>query len=158
MIRDRRTLISIVLADMFVMLGAAFVMQDRYHFLKTRLPAVASTAAAATAPQKASNAAVPAPIPTEKTPAPAPSAQKRNILFSYRNSKPSRVEVIGSFNNWTPQLLKKGPNHTWSTSFSLEPGDYTYNYVVDGRAIRDPNNPRTAPEGRSLLTVKPIEK
>jgi 1,4-alpha-glucan branching enzyme len=78
-------------------------------------------------------------------------------MFSFRHSKPSRVEIVGSFNNWEPVPLVKGENHTWSVSLSLTPGEYTYNFVADGKVIRDPNNPRTAPEGRSLLVVKPLE-
>ena len=70
-------------------------------------------------------------------------------------SRPSRVEITGSFNNWTPSPFVKEDNHVWEITLTLVPGEYTYNFLVDGKPIRDPNNPRTAPEGRSLLVVKP---
>jgi hypothetical protein len=145
MIRDRRTLISVLAANVFVMAGALFVLRDRYVLMKTRAEA-------------------PTPAPAEQTRPPAPETPTgrapdngyRNILFSYRDSRPARVEIIGSFNDWEPQRMTKGANHTWTLGVRLKPGDHTYNFLVDGKAIRDPNNPRTAPEGRSLLTVKPL--
>lgn len=154
MIHDRRALLSLLLADLFVMAGAVFVLADRYQLMKGR--------AAGVTPPVSAEAPADAPAEPQAPAAPARAASAaakgvRHILFSYRNSKPARVEVVGSFNGWEPLALKKGKNHTWTVSVPLEPGDHTYNYLVDGKAIRDPNNPRTAPEGRSLLTVKPLD-
>jgi hypothetical protein len=46
----------------------------------------------------------------------------------------------------------------WALTVPLEPGEYAYNFVVDGRPIRDPNNPKVCDIGRgfknSLLKVK----
>lgn len=150
--KDRRTLFSIMLADLFVVAGALFVMHDRHQALSNRA-AEAYPAAQTAAPAAAAPKPPPADAAVKQT---AASMAPRNILFSYRNSKPGRVEIIGSFNDWTPQPMRKGKNHTWTASFSLPPGDHTYNYIADGKVIRDPNNPRTAPEGRSLLTIKPL--
>lgn len=157
---DRRTLLAVLLADVFVLAGALFILRDRYLLAKNRLPDIvtASPEAGRLAPAPAADLPSPAPDmpPVQKDAAQKPK-NVRNILFSYRNSKPARVEIIGSFNSWTPQPMTKGKNHTWSLMVPLEPGDYTYNYLVDGKVIRDPNNRRTAPEGRSLLSVKPPE-
>lgn len=163
--KDRRTLFSVMLADLFVVAGALFVMHDRHQALSGRVEAYPAAQAMAPA-----DAVTPRPAPaaatvkaTTASTAPRPVLQSgtapsggRNILFSYRNSKPGRVEIIGSFNDWTPQPMRKGKNHTWTASFTLPPGDHTYNYIADGKVLRDPNNPRTAPEGRSLLTIKPL--
>jgi plastocyanin len=89
-----------------------------------------------------------------KVPATPAAEPGRKILFTLRDSRPSRVEITGSFNNWTPAPFVKGENHVWEITLTLIPGEYAYNFLVDGKAIRDPNNPRTAPEGRSLRVVK----
>ncbi|MCB4757362.1 MAG: glycogen-binding domain-containing protein [Elusimicrobia bacterium] len=167
--KDRQTFLAIMLADIFVMGGAFFVMVDRYRLHTTITPPALSAGIPAKTfspiqpePAKKVPAATPFPDTAEQPAAPS-IAQKvldskpgipRRILFTYRNSKPKGVEIVGSFNNWKPLRMKKGANYIWSTMIPLEPGDYTYNYLVDGKVVRDPNNPRTAPEGRSLITVK----
>jgi hypothetical protein len=167
---DRRAHLSICLAGFFVMAGSGLILWSRW----SKAAAVPSTppppdpvvtagtgwpAHTPAAAEPAAPAAAAAPAPATSAPAaPAPAAAtKRNILFSYRNSKPLKVELVGGFNNWTPAPLTKGQNQTWEISVSLEPGEYAYNFIVDGKVTRDPNNPRTAPEGRSLLVVRPLQ-
>lgn len=162
--RDKRVYLSILIADLFVMAGAFFVLQDRWrlaHLLNVSPAGAPSFSPQAPAePEEArpsqeqprSNASSALRAPRSAAEAP------RHILFAYRHSKPTRVELIGSFNGWKPRPMKKGADHVWSLNVPLSPGDYTYNFVVDGRVIRDPNNRRTAAEGRSLLTVKPREE
>jgi hypothetical protein len=166
LIQDKRTLFSIWFADLFVMVGSLFVLQDRYNFINSRLPDIDPSAVSlsdlanpgAALSLKGQEAVSPVPATEELVSEPlARPRQTRNIMFSFRHSKPARVEVIGSFTNWDPRPLVKGKNHTWTASFPLAPGEYTYNFIVDGRVIRDPNNPRTAPEGRSLLVVQPAD-
>ncbi len=170
-IKNRRAFVVIWLADFFILLGAFFVMQDRYQMVKAQLASAPPPVPAqrqqahAVKPHRqmpaVSNGRTETPqdaytelLQRKRMALPATSAV-RNILFSYRNSKPSQVKIIGSFNDWVPQPMKKGKNHTWTIPVPLAPGDYTYNFLVDGKVIRDPNNPRTANEGRSFLTVKP---
>lgn len=53
-----------------------------------------------------------------------------------------RVTVAGTFNKWKTDadLLRKGKNGYWTISIPLEPGDYSYMFVVDGSAwVTDPN-------------------
>lgn len=87
---------------------------------------------------------------------------KRKILFQYRDSIPKRVSIIGDFNQWSPQLMKKGEGHLWSIALELEPGTYAYNFVIDGRVIRDPNNKKTKQANQkipsSLLVVQSPKK
>lgn len=183
MIIDRKTLLAVLLADFFVMFGAVFIMWDRVELARARLPniplretvsqlpeAQPETTQALDPQSQMSAATTESPltpvIPTADTatdatttPAaaePASYAPTRRIRFSYRNSKPLRVEIIGDFNKWQPQAMTRGKNFEWYATFPLRPGEYTYNFIVDGKVIRDPNNPRTASEGRSLLTVKPL--
>ena len=105
--------------------------------------------------------------PAKKTPikkdTPTASASgSRNIRFTYRNSKVKKVQIIGDFNEWIPQELERGENFTWKIDLSLEPGDYAYNYMVDGRPVRDPNNQKVTDAGRgfpnSFITIKPMAK
>lgn len=87
---------------------------------------------------------------------------KRNILFQYRDSRPSTVFIVGDFNSWTPQKMEKGDNHIWKIILQLEPGEYKYQFVIDGKWIRDPYNSRSKPDGyggeNSLLIVLPLDK
>ena len=85
----------------------------------------------------------------------------RNILFQYRNSKPLNVSIVGDFNNWIPQKMTKEKNHTWKIVFKLEHGEYNYQFVVDGKWIKDSYNPNSKPDGyggeNSVLIVKTLE-
>lgn len=87
------------------------------------------------------------------------TGEARHIGFAYRNSKVKKVEIIGDFNDWNPASMKKGANHTWSVTVDIVPGEYAYNFVVDGKPVRDPNNPKICNVGRgfpnSFLKVKP---
>ena len=84
---------------------------------------------------------------------------KRNIGFTFRHSKAKNVAIIGDFNDWTPEPMKKGGDFKWTFTQAIEPGEYSYNFVVDGRPVRDPNNQKISDTGRgfasSHLTVKP---
>ncbi len=181
---DRRSTLSLCLGSFFIMAGAAFVAWSRWDGLSHEQPSIKESAlpeAFNPALNARTGTGWPAATPAEKTPETPPAtatptaapgtpasppppaalpspATKRNIRFTYPNSKPLKVEIVGSFNNWTPAPMTKGENHLWETTVSLAPGEYTYNFIVNGKVVRDPNNPRTAPEGRSLLLVKPLNK
>lgn len=69
--------------------------------------------------------------------------------FSYRTpGDVKKITVEGSFNGWNkeshPLTLNNG---VYSVSVKLEPGSYTYKFVVDGAEILDPSNSETAPTG-----------
>jgi hypothetical protein len=87
-------------------------------------------------------------------------SETRNISFIYKNSKVKKVEVIGDFTEWTPVKMIKGSNSTWKLNMSLAPGEYAYNFVIDGKPRRDPNNPKVCNAGRgfpnSFLKVKSL--
>jgi len=167
---DRRATLSICLGSFFLMLGSGFLLWSRWEKLshgttpvkKVNLPETFDPAPGVgtgwPTPAVPSNPATPA-APPARPPAPAPSpdsGKTRNIRFTLRDSRPTKVELIGNFDNWTPEPMAKGDNYIWEISVPLKPGEYTYNFLVDGKPSRDPNNPRTAPEGRSLLVVKPL--
>jgi hypothetical protein len=54
----------------------------------------------------------------------------------------NRVSVAGSFNKWKidADVLTRAENGYWTISIPLKPGDYSYMFVVDGKAwVTDPN-------------------
>jgi len=57
------------------------------------------------------------------------------------------VYVVGDFNNWQlnneSQMHKEDDSGLWSKKLRLRQGLYQYRFVVDGRWIDDPSNPRT---------------
>ncbi len=79
--------------------------------------------------------------------------QKKLQSFTFRfkpESKPEKVIVIGSFNNWNRQanpLTERGNGGIFETSINLEPGNYFYKFSVDGKDIIDPENKETVPTG-----------
>jgi len=68
--------------------------------------------------------------------------------------------VIGDFTEWIPIKMARGASHTWKLNVTLAPGDYAYNFVIDGKPKRDPNNPKVCNAGRgfpnSFLKVKSL--
>lgn len=70
----------------------------------------------------------------------------------------SSVSVSGTFNNWsysnTPLLKKNG---VWITTIQLPPGEYAYQFIVDGYSMLDPKNQEVKKDSGqigSLLQVK----
>ena len=66
---------------------------------------------------------------------------------------------MGDFNQWSPQLMKKDQNHNWTITLTLQPGEYAYNFIIDGKIIRDPSNRKIKKANQkilsSLLIVRP---
>jgi hypothetical protein len=96
------------------------------------------------------------PAQTETAPAVSESApvEKRRILFSLPRPNAKSVTIVGDFNNWQPDVMEKH-GRKWERVVLLEPGSYSYMFVVDKKRIRDPNNKTTA-DGKSVITVKPL--
>ena len=100
------------------------------------------------------------PVPAEETkaaPAPAKATgAKRNILFKLARPTAKKVEIIGDFNKWLREPMKKS-GKVWQISVPLTPGSYEYAFVVDDKRVRDPNNKQSGSGGKSsILTVKPL--
>ena len=72
-----------------------------------------------------------------------------------------KVEIIGDFTDWIPKkMLKKQTKQVVEVTLALAPGDYAYNFVINGKPKRDPNNAKICNAGRgfpnSFLKVKPL--
>jgi hypothetical protein len=157
---NRRTVVLLLVFDLFVMAGAFFMLYDRSRVLRADgFASVAPASTGAARPDSEPTAATPERPPaaagtaSEET-SPAPSAIRR-IRFTYRNSKPKEVAIVGSFNNWQPLAMDRGENHLWTATVALAPGEYSYSYLVDGKAIPDPNSRRRDELGRSVVVVEP---
>lgn len=79
---------------------------------------------------------------------PIDGQSERRVLFRYRPQEPvESVHVAGSFNDWQEtQYPLEGPDEEgiYTTSLELEPGQYEYKYVLDGKIWKgDPGNPET---------------
>jgi len=60
------------------------------------------------------------------------------VRFRFTPSgSPRTVSVVGSFNGWSPEVSPMADpdgDGTWEARLELEPGLYTYKFLVDGRA------------------------
>ena len=83
------------------------------------------------------------------------------VTFRYSSDKPVKdVYLAGSFNNWNNKQYRMEETEIkgiYSTTSSLEEGDYEYKFFVDGEWIIDLNNPEKLPDGfggfNSVITV-----
>jgi hypothetical protein len=76
---------------------------------------------------------------------PAPSL-KGNTTFRLRGFADAHIVALaGSFNDWDESKLICGrEDGAWVCRLDLEPGSYTYKFIVDGNWILDPDNPITS--------------
>lgn len=75
----------------------------------------------------------------------APPGQQM-VRFELPFLEAREVYVAGTFNEWHPALvLMREVPGGWAADVALAPGIHEYRFVVDGRWIADPNNPRTSP-------------
>ena len=82
---------------------------------------------------------------TKSAPSKARASKSKAHKFSIVAEAAQNVSIARSFNEWTPQALKRGAKGVWSVSLPLAPGTYEYKFVVDSEWLVDPANPeRTA--------------
>ncbi len=87
---------------------------------------------------------------------------KYNYVFKlsgYANA--ARVMVAGSFNNWNPNeivMSKKGT--VWQMAMYLKETTHLYRFLVDGKWMNDPANPKTMADGNgninSMIQLGPV--
>lgn len=93
------------------------------------------------------------------------AGRKQRVEFSFTPSSapseaPRRAVVAGGFNGWSQDrtvLEDRDGDGTYTATMLMDPGTYSYKFVVDGRWIADPGNPNQAPDGfggfNSMLSV-----
>ncbi len=80
--------------------------------------------------------------PAKRTKHRVKSTAEKSVAFSLSAPAGLDVSITGTFNNWEPQALTKGPDGLWQIALKLSPGRYQYRFVVDTVSWQDPNNPR----------------
>lgn len=70
------------------------------------------------------------------------------LYLTRRDVEPDQLGLAGDFNGWIPDsgvTLERHDDGSWTKFVPLPPGRYEYKFVVDGRWITDPLNPRHVP-------------
>ena len=86
-------------------------------------------------------------------------ATGNETVFSLKAPSAQKVAVMGSWNNWSDQLVcVKNSQGVWSARINLPVGKYQYKFVVnDAEWITDPVNPKKGDDGlggeNSILEV-----
>jgi 1,4-alpha-glucan branching enzyme len=97
-----------------------------------------------------------APIFRRKTAKhPSEYVLQKSITFTLAAPDGRNVSIAGTFNNWEPQAMTKGPDGRWRITLRLAPGTYEYKFLVDTEWRDDPNNPprRTANEQGAFNSI-----
>jgi hypothetical protein len=159
---NRKTLVSLIILDLVIMLIAVSIFLFRYVSLVS-VSSITKALSSSPAAEPKNTLLTPDKKTAETNAENSKDVPKlRNIKFTFRNSKSTKVEIVGDFNNWEPGSMEKGPDNVWSITLSIAPGEYAYNFVVDGLVKRDPNNPKVCNVGRgfpnSFLKLDPISR
>ncbi len=94
---------------------------------------------------------------------PTAAAMRTPVQFVFVAEQAGQVSLVGDFNDWDPQatVLSRAAGGVWSVVVPLEPGRFTYSFVVDGKIWHaDPEAPLTTHDfGRpsSVLYVAQTE-
>ncbi len=110
---------------------------------------------------KAKTKAKSTPAKTKSTP-----KRKRDTIqsteFCLHAPDAEEIFLAGEFNNWESNSkdyrMRKFKGDVWKKKVKLKPGDYEYQFVVNGNWWKDPENPKTtkSPYGseNSVISVK----
>jgi 1,4-alpha-glucan branching enzyme len=84
-------------------------------------------------------------------PTSGPRITGTGVSFSLYSTRVRKVNIAGSFNNWSATadpLYDREGTGMWSILLPLPPGRYEYRFVIDGKDwIPDPSNPNTVDDG-----------
>ena len=74
---------------------------------------------------------------------------KGGILFLYQDNNAESVFLAGSMNEWNMSTspMEKSEDGIWKIILELNPGRYTYKFVVDGNWQFDQENPNFEDDG-----------
>ncbi|MBI5576422.1 MAG: hypothetical protein HY896_08670 [Deltaproteobacteria bacterium] len=151
---------------------AATVFYRGTAFRETRVASVPHPAPPAAQTPSEPAPGKPAKPAAEQPPSPAVTAQRTNppaekilvvreVKIYLYHPAASMVAVTGDFNGWNPKgvPLSSSGAGVWKTTLRLNPGAYSYNFIVDGNLIvPDPNASEQTPDGfggtNSILLVR----
>ncbi|MCI9399050.1 MAG: type I pullulanase [Lachnospiraceae bacterium] len=68
--------------------------------------------------------------------------ENRKVTFRYKNDSATSVKVAGTMTDWGTNAveMQKDSNGVFFCEMTLDPGEYTYKFVVGNDWILDPNN------------------
>jgi 1,4-alpha-glucan branching enzyme len=70
------------------------------------------------------------------------------VRFAIHQPGAESVSLVGDFNQWNAQLLKKGKEEIYSVELKLNEGTYAYGFMVNGRRwVPDATAHRLVPDG-----------
>ena len=72
-----------------------------------------------------------------------PHVRGGRVVFGIEAPADAKVYIVGDFNGWDPEAtpLEYTSHGTWEVSLPIDPGEYEYKFIVDGRRLLDPSNP-----------------
>jgi hypothetical protein len=73
------------------------------------------------------------------------STREKSVTFTLDAPSAWSVAIAGTFNNWEPQAMAKGPDALWRIALRLAPGTYEDKFLVDAEWREDPKNPGKKP-------------
>ncbi len=81
------------------------------------------------------------------------------VTFKYKNSNAKNVFLAGDFNNWNKSSIKMiKTSGVWRKTLDLEPGEYAYKFIVDGKWTVDKKAKKFKSDGyggkNSIIIVK----
>jgi len=78
---------------------------------------------------------------------PSPNGSSKQIEFTHKSSSARSVKLAGDFTNWekSPVEMTHRQDGVWSTVIPLEPGLYSYRFIVDGKWCDDPRSDHRVP-------------
>lgn len=87
-------------------------------------------------------------------------APSSHTFTFHPEGKITTVALAGSFNGWnkTATVMNGNSSGTYTVTVPLDPGTYSYKFVVDDKWVTDPTNPTTSSDGmggtNSVLKVE----
>ncbi|MBQ6577536.1 MAG: esterase, partial [Bacteroidales bacterium] len=82
----------------------------------------------------------------------SPEIQADSVTFRLRADYATQVRFSGSWSGVVD--MTRGENNVWSVKLPLpSPEIYTYNFVVDGVAVNDPQNIQVQRDGQRFLNM-----
>ncbi len=86
--------------------------------------------------------------------------ERISYRFLYHSPGSKSMALTGDFIDWDEEGIPmvRDEEGTWSTLYSLPPGEYRYKFIIDGEAVPDPDMEERVPDGMggwaTPLTVK----
>jgi len=99
-----------------------------------------SQAKRAAAPKSVAPKKQASPSPGPGKTNPSPNGSLKQIEFTHKSSSARSVKLAGDFTDWekSPVEMMHRQDGVWSTVIPLEPGLYSYRFIVDGQWCDDP--------------------